>query len=93
MLTYEKVVVHVYFGIFFFFCGLRDFLKAMYLSHSIKREQQLPPGIAGIPGETSFWIGAAKTHGLTESCIIVQYLTFPGMAQRGSSVRRELVDK
>ena len=59
MLTNEKLLVHVCFETVCF-CGLRDFLKAVSLLHSVERWQQpQPPGIAGITG-------AAKTHGLTE---------------------------
>lgn len=61
--------------------------------HSIERQRQPSPGIPRFTRETSFWMRAAKTHGLTDSCIIVQCLTLPGMAQRGSYVQSELVDK
>lgn len=66
MLTNEKLLVHVCFENVCF-CGLRDFLKAVSLLHSVERWQQpQPPGRAGITGEASFQMGAAKTHGLTE---------------------------
>lgn len=85
MLTNEKFVFHVYFRKVDF-CGLRDFLKAMGLLHSVERQPPPPPGIRAITRETSFWMGTAKTHGLTGSCIIVQYLTLSGMAQRERDV-------
>lgn len=62
MLTNEKLVVHVYFENVYFY-GLRDVLKAESLLPLVERWQQPPPGIARITAETSFWMGAAKTHG------------------------------
>lgn len=45
--------------------GLRDFLSATSVLHSVVRRKQQSPGIVGITGEAPFCMGAAQTHGLT----------------------------